>query len=291
MAIPGREAALRRLPWRGLPEERPGLPVPPQRMPLLLQRRMRKRWRWVGAFDQKMIVFAAIVEIGPFPASFWGIWDRERRRLWEQTRRGLPGGRPPEVRMRGRRVTVRSRGVEFELEVGGGTPIESMCPNGEGGYTWTRKLAGAPVTGEVRTGKRTTRIEGHAVEDDSAGYHPRYTSWKWSAGVGSAVDGRSVAWNLVTGINDPAHNSERAIWVTGTPTETGPVEFRGLDAVVFEDETRLDFTAETERVHHEGIPLIARSDYEAPFGRFSGALNGLPLEWGLGVMETHDVVW
>jgi hypothetical protein len=260
-------------------------------MPLLLGRRMRKRWRWVGAFAEDLFAFAAVVEVGPFPMSFWGIWDRERRRLWEGTRRGLPGGRPPEVRLERRSVRVRSRGVGFDLELGEGTPIESMCPNGEGGYTWTRKLAGMPVSGQVRIGKRTRQIEGRGVEDESAGYHPRYTSWKWSAGVGAAVDGRHVAWNLVSGINDPAKSSERAIWITGTPRETGPVEFRGLDAIFFEDETRLDFTAETERVHHEGIPLIARSDYEAPFGHFTGTLNGLPLEWGFGVMEAHDVVW
>jgi hypothetical protein len=65
----------------------------------------------------------------------------------------------------------------------------------------------------------------------------------------------------------------------------------GLDTIHFEDESRLNFTVETQRSHHEGIPLIARSDYEAPFGRFSGALNGLPVDSALGVMESHDAVW
>ena len=127
--------------------------------------------------------------------------------------------------------------------------------------------------------------------DDSAGYHRRYTSWKWSAGVGAARDGRKVAWNLVTGINDPPVDSERAIWVAGQPTEPGPVDFQGLESILFEDESRLNFSAETKRTHHEGIPLLARSDYEAPFGTFSGSLNGLPLDSALGVMEAHDAVW
>src|SRR5262249_42775514 len=175
----GRAGALARLPWRGVPEERPRLPVPPQRMPLLLGRRMRKRWRWVGGFAENMFVFAAIVEIGPFPMSFWGIWDRQRRRLWEAPRRGFP------VRSLGRKIVrrtahVRSRGVEFDLELGEGTPIECMCPNGEGGYTWTRKLAGVPVSGDVRIGRRTNQIDGFGVDDSSAGYHSRYTSWRWS---------------------------------------------------------------------------------------------------------------
>jgi hypothetical protein len=259
-------------------------------MPLLLGRRLRKRWRWVGAFAENLIVFAARVEIGPASMTFWGIWDRERRRLWERTRRGFPGSRP-EVRMPGRAVLVRSGSVQFDLELGEGTSIECMCPNGEGGYTWTRKRAGVPARGEVRIGRRTGELDGLAVEDDSAGYHSRYTSWKWSAGVGTARDGRAIAWNLVRGINDPPRSSERTIWVSGYPTETGPVEFRGLETILFEDESRLNFTAETQRTHHEGIPLIARSDYEAPLGRFSGALSGIPVDSALGVMEAHDVVW
>lgn len=281
---------LARLPWRGGAEDRPRLAVPPEPMRLLLGRRFRKRWRWVGAFASNLIAFAALVEVGPVSMTFWGIWDRERRRLWERTRRGFPG-RQPEVVMRAREVHVRSGSVELDLELGDGKPVECMCPNGEGGYTWTRKAAGMPVKGEARIGRRTSSVDGLGVEDDSAGYHSRYTSWKWSAGVGTARDGRTLAWNLVSGINDPPSNSERTIWVAGEPTEPGPVEFQGLDSILFENESRLDFEAETQRTHHEGIPLLARSDYEAPFGSFSGSLMGLPVEGALGVMEAHDAVW
>lgn len=278
------------LPWRGAAEERPSLPVPPDPMPLLLGRRLRKRWRWVGAFADNLIVFAAIVQVGPVAMTFWGIWDRERRRLWERTRRDFPGRRR-EVVMRGNSVRVRAGSIEFDLELEEGYPIESMCPNDEGGYSWTRKAAGMPVHGEVRIGRRTSALDGLGVVDDSAGYHRRYTSWTWSAGVGTARDGRKVAWNLVTGINDPPASSERAIWVAGQPTEPGPVSFQGLESIHFEDESRLNFSAETQRTHHEGIPLLARSDYEAPFGTFSGSLNGLPIQSALGVMEAHDAIW
>jgi hypothetical protein len=278
------------LPWRGRAEDRPSLPVPPNPMPLMLGRRFRKRWRWVGAFAENLIVFAAIVQVGPATMTFWGIWDRERRRLWERTRRDYPL-RPRDVAMRGRSIRVRSGSIEVDLELEEGFPIESMCPNGEGGYSWTRKAAGMPARGEVRIGRRTSPLDGLGVVDDSAGYHRRYTSWKWSAGVGVARDGRKIAWNLVTGINDPPVSSERAIWVAGEPTEPGPVEFQGLDSIHFEDESRLNFSAETQRTHHEGIPLLARSDYEAPFGTFSGSLNGLQIERAVGVMESHDAIW
>ena len=113
----------------------------PAPMPLLLGRRFRKRWRWVGAFADNLIVFAAIVQVGPATMTFWGIWDRERRRLWERTRRDLPGRRR-DVAMRGSSVRVRAGSIEFDLDFDEGYPIECMCPNGEGGYSWTRKAAG-----------------------------------------------------------------------------------------------------------------------------------------------------
>jgi hypothetical protein len=253
-------------------------------------RRIRKRWRWVGAFQESVLVFGAVVEIGPVGMTFWGAYDRERDRLYERTRRSLPWRRP-EVTMDGRRTLIRSGDVEAELEFGEGEAIECICPNGEGGYTWTRKLAGVPVTGRIVLEGRELELQAMGVEDDSAGYHRRHTVWKWSAGVGVSADGRPVGWNLVEGINDPPSSSERAIWVGGEPSEPEPVEFEGLHSIGFAGGSSLRFTAETERVHSEHIPLVARSEYHAPFGRFEGSLGGVELASGLGVMESHDVLW
>ncbi len=266
-------------------------------MPLRWRGSVRKRWRWVGAFSEELLLFAASVEVGPAGMTFWGVWDRHAGVLHERTRRALPWRRP-EVLIPGPTVTrarVDSDGVSVELSVApeGGRPIESICSNGVGGYTWTRKLAGVPVTGEVRIEGRSIPLEARGVIDESAGYHRRRTSWSWSAGVGSSADGRELAWNLVSGINDPPRNSERAIWLDGAPTEPAPVAFEGLDAIGFADGSRLEFQAEAERVHHERLPLIARSDYRAPLGSFTGSLGdaGVDLSAGLGVMECHDVVW
>ena len=51
--------------------------------------------------------------------------------------------------------------------------------------------------------------------DDTAGYHARHTEWWWAAGVGRSRAGADVAWNLVTGVNDPPRRSERTVWVDG----------------------------------------------------------------------------
>ena len=109
--------------------------------------------------------------------------------------------------------------------------------------------------------------------------------------MGETADGRPVAWNLVSGINDPPTFSERAIWVDGEPTEPAPVRFDGLDSIEFDDGSVLGFEPEAARERSEGVPWLFTSDYEAPFGSFSGSLAGLELASGSGVMERHDALW
>src|SRR5204863_7805166 len=120
---------------------------------------------------------------------------------------------------------------------------------------------------DVRVGERRWRVKARGIEDESAGYHPRHTVWSWSAGVGRSTDGRSVGWNLVSGINDPPERSERAIWVNGEPREPGPVSFADLGAVVFDEGSRLEFAGECERRKDERH-LFVRYSYRQPFGSF-----------------------
>lgn len=283
------------LPWRGPGPGRPDLPLPPGEMPLRRGGRWRKQWRYVGAYCDELLLCAARVQVGPLGQTFWAIWDREERRMWERTRMRLPGARG-EVWSEGETVRIDAGGrqgdaVRAFLRLGRGSWVESVCPNGEGEYVWTRKRADIPIECDVRVGGRRWRIEARGMEDDSAGYHPRHTVWSWSAGVGATKDGRSLGWNLVSGINDPPERSERAVWVDGEAFEPGPATFEDLDAIAFDDGSRLEFRAECERRREENR-LIVRYTYRQPFGSFSGTLpGGLELERGLGVMEHHDAVW
>ncbi|HEU5142394.1 MAG TPA: DUF2804 family protein [Solirubrobacterales bacterium] len=263
-----------------------GLAAEAAGMPLLARGQMRKRWRYVAVFAPELTLCAARAQVGPFWQSFWVLWDRDERRRYDGTRL-RPGAR--QVRMEGERIEIRARDVRASLVLGEGTPIEAKCPSGSG-WGWTRKRCGVPVRGTVEADGRRWDVDALAVDDESAGYHQRHTSWLWSAGVGSAVDGRPVAWNLVEGINDPPTGSERAIWVDGEPYEPRPVSFGGLDRIGFADGTALDFAAETERARRDNL-LLVRSSYRLRFGRFSGSLEGLALSDGLGVMEMHDAVW
>lgn len=274
------------LPWRGPGPGRPNLPLPPERMPWRANGQLRKRWRYVGVFGAEAMLCAARAQVGPFSQSFWVLWDRQagERRAHTSLR---PGSR--EVTMEGPSIEIAARRAKAQLELGDGAAVEAICPSGSG-WGWTRKRAGMPVRGTLNLDGHRREIEGLGVDDESAGYHQRHTSWLWSAGVGRAADGRALAWNLVEGVNDPPERSERAIWVDGKPFEPPPVSFRGLSAIEFSDGSRLAFAEECERARNENL-LVVRSRYRLRFGTFSGSLAGLQVAEGLGVMEAHEAHW
>jgi hypothetical protein len=242
--------------WRGVGGDqfgRPPLPLPPNRMPLVRGWRPLKRWSYVGAYGPELMLCAASGRIGVVPFAWWAVWDGERL---HEGRRGL------------------------EIEAGDGAEIEVVSPHGRQ-YAWTRKRA-ARVRGSF--GGRAFDLPG--IVDESAGYHARHTAWRWSAGVGTLATGEPVAWNLVEGIHDAPEASERTVWVAGEPREVPPVAFDDLRGV-----GGLRFESVAVRARRENYLLI-RSDYEQPFGAFSGELPGAgPLAEGWGVMERHDVRW
>src|SRR4029077_5122225 len=266
------------IPWRGPGDGRPDLPLPPDPMPLGRDGNLRKRWRYLGFYGETLMLCAARAEIGPAESSFWVLWDREQGRELAHTVL-RPGSR--EGVLAAPRLLIRAPGLHAALRLGEAEPIESICP-GDSGWGWTRKRAGVPIEGTVEVPGRRLAVKGFGVDDESAGYQDRHTGWRWSAGVGTAADGRAAAWNLVEGINDPPQNSERAIWVDGTPHELAPVAFQALDGVAFADSSRLRFSGETERRRDDNFLLI-RSTYRHRFGTFTGALDGLDLASGFGV--------
>ena len=297
------------IPWRGPGPGRPELPLPPGRMPLRRGGRWRKRWRYVAGFSDELLLCAARVQVGPLGQTFWLVWDRQGRQMWERTRLLVPGARGEvwtegsardglvhHAEDAGSMVRLEAQhpdagGVRAFLRLDGGRWVEAVCPSGGGEYVWTRKRADVAIACDVRIAERRWEVEARGIEDESAGYHPRHTVWSWSAGVGRATDGRSVGWNLVSGINDPPRSSERAIWIDGEPSEPGPVSFDGLEAIACDDGSRLEFAGECERRKEESRPFV-RYTLRQPLGSFSGTLpGGLGLERGLGVMEHHDAHW
>jgi hypothetical protein len=262
--------------------------IPPARLAIVRGGRPLKRWRYVAAFSDELMLCAAAAAVGPGRSSWWAVWDRRRGILAERTRlagRGL-------VRFGDDgRVRVADRGVTIDIAIDEGGGVE--CVNAHGGqYVWTRKQAGRPARGRVVVEGRAIELDGLAIVDDTAGYHARETEWWWSAGVGRAADGTPVGWNLVSGVNDGPSGSERSIWSAAGAHEVGPVAFDPeLTTVSFGEGGELTFAAEAVRFRRDRL-LVVRSDYRQPFGRFAGSLPGVGrVARGLGVMEHHAARW
>ena len=276
-------------PVRGPAARQLGLPLPPARMPLARAGRPLKRWRYVGVFGPELMLCVGEARIGGIPQRWWAVAEPDGT-LHERTTAGRGG-----VGLDSERVRVRAERVEIDLELGDdtGEAVEVVSPHGRS-WIWTRKHANTPASGRVVLDGREHAVDGTAFIDESAGYHARHTSWRWSAGIGRGEGGERVAWNLVAGVHDAPEASERSVWVDGEAREVGPVEFaEDLSRVAerLSPSGGLSFDAWCAREDHTRRGFF-RSDYLQPFGSFSGELPGGPrLAAGYGVMEWHDVRW
>jgi Protein of unknown function (DUF2804) len=268
------------LPLRGQAVRELGLPLPPARMPLVRDRRPLKRWRYVGVYGPELMLCVGEARVGGLPQRWWAVALPDGT-LRERTTSGRGG-----VLLEPGRARVAARGVRIEVELEEQPGVEVVSPHGSS-YIWTRKQGGVPARGAVVLEGSRFELDGPAFVDDSAGYHARRTSWRWSAGLGRGDGGEELAWNLVEGVHDAPVASERTVWVNGEPEEVGPVEFAGdLSGV-----GRLGFSEWSARQHRTWRGPF-RSEYRQPFGTFSGELpNGVRLAAGYGVMEWHDVRW
>lgn len=227
---------------------------------------LRKSWRWVGAFGPSAMLCVAQARVGMLRRSWWAVWDGERL---HEGARGVDAAAG----------TVRDGATAITLRLTPGTPIEVTT-----GPAWTRKTP-LRVTGSVRVDGRELELDCAGLLDESAGRHARRTAWRWSAGAGVSDAGAAVVWNLVEGLHDRSP-SERTVWVDGVPHEVPHQPFDGLARV-----GELAFTALATRARRERYVLIA-SDYEQPFGTFSGSLPVAGrLREGWGVMERHEALW
>jgi hypothetical protein len=273
------------LPVRGDGVRALDLALPPGQMPRWRGTRPLKRWRYVGYYSAALMLCAADARIGPVPQRWWAVAEPDGS-LHGKTTIG-PGG----VDVSGSQVRVDADGVQIELTLDESDGMEIVSPSDKS-YIWTRKQANVPARGSLVVDGVRRELDGVAFIDDSAGYHARHTSWMWSAGNGTSVDGRAIAWNLVTGIHDGPQSSERTLWIGDDARELGPVSIaRDLSTITFEEGGVLDFTEWSAREEHVNMVLM-RSDYRQPFGTFAGTLpGGIELAEGYGVMEQHDVWW
>ena len=167
-------------------------------------------------------------------------------RLGARRRRPGCGSRPPpRTAPSGARLPARRRG-----DAG---PRRSARRASGDGYVWTRKRATSPVECDVRIGERADPLRGARDRGRVARAITRTTrSGTGRPGSGARPTAASVGWNLVSGINDPpralrARDLGRRRAIRARPGR----RFEGLEAIAFDDGSRLEFSAECERRKQE----------------------------------------
>ena len=256
---------------RGPGPDRPGLPLPPARMPRFRGGRPLKHWRWVGAFGPDAMACAARASVGGIAGRVVGDVGRRAPARAACARAGVgrdgAGARPPPGSSCASRRAKASRSSRRTAPSTSGpaskpaSPCEGRCSGARlraaGVHRRHRRLPRAPHGLALVGGRRRRRV-GRA---------------------GGVEPGRGRARR--------ASPSERTVWVDGTPHHVDPLTFADDLSGVGALRARPSPCARTAQNR-----IVASSEYEMPFGRFSGSLpHAGPLREGWGVMERHRVRW
>jgi hypothetical protein len=194
------------IPWRGPAHA----PLDVDRLPLFRGLRPLKKWRYLGVYGPEVQMCVGIARIAGAYQAFWAVHNRTTDAFRERA-----ALRPI---LHFDETSARFDGVDVAYRRAG-EPVEVVSRHGKQ-LIWTRKTP-VHVTGTIDG----LAIDSHGLVDESAGHHARVTRWSWSAGCGTSETGAALTWNLVDGVHDSLHNSERTLWVDGVPQEVDPVTF------------------------------------------------------------------
>lgn len=289
----------------------------------------RKTWRWVGVFQDDLVVSAAVADLGYLGLAWAYVAEGGRlvERGWKAplaagVRVGGPGA-PSAALAPGRLVSMQTVGANeltltLELEqLRAGIDLRAADPAGLDGLTVvsdTGKGAGRPggtvkraclaAKGAVVLGDRRVVLDrAWAFVDWTQAYFPRRMSWWWAAGAGLASDGRPVGLNLCRGVHDEpaAGTHENALWLDGVPASLPAVSFLVGEGrtpwTIRSDDGAVDLAFEPAGERREATDLVlVASRYRQPYGHFSGTLRDgagrtVRLDRLPGVTEHHDVTW
>ncbi|HEV2803179.1 MAG TPA: DUF2804 family protein [Pyrinomonadaceae bacterium] len=274
-------------PYRGDGSDRPrGVPLPPERLPVVRAWQIRKRWHYVSFWSAELSFCAARAAVGPLQQEYWGIWDRGAGQFRQNTHLFTR-----RIELASNRLRVRDGDAEIDATFEPCTSFEVYRPAARA-YIWSRKDYCRTARATVRYGNTTREANGVIFVDFNVGYHERRTRWRWAAGAGLDSQGRLVAFNAINGLFDTPTQSERTIWVGDETRETGANTFSAdLSTVSFAEGGTLTFQPEALIEHHDNF-LVIRSDYYHWFGTYTGTLpGGIELREAYGVRERQDALW
>ena len=272
--------ALSDLPARGAAVRGLGLPLPPQRMPRRQGARPLKRWRYVGVYGPELMLCVGEARIGPVPQRWWAVALPDGT-LRQQTTIGRGG-----VELStGLAVGRRARTCAFDLDLEEDEGVETVSPGGEPQLDLDPQAGGLP-------GARVRRARRPPLRDRRRGVRRRERRLPRAPHLVELVGGRTaarrtgerVAWNLVDGVHDAEHDSERTrLGRRRAPRGRRPVRVR-RGPVRTVGELRVQRVVGARGPHEPApVPLATTASRSAPSaGRLPG---GLELAEGYGVME------
>ena len=293
-----------------------------------------KRWQFVGVFSPEFLMGLAVVDAGYIGMAWMYLYDRKTGALDEWEVKSPLGShvlaeRDPQrgcwsLHKKNQHLEIRadsaklSRSVEIDLTCKG-KRIEGRFEIVDGGqnalaylggiatdrFNLTYKTAGLVTEGHLAVDGRTIdfpRDTTRGLVDWTWGCPARETYWNWSSCAAVMPDGRTVGWNLATGINE-GKNVENAFWIDGELEALGRVRFdydpKNLlfPWEVTDENGRVSLRFQPEGMRSENLNmLVIKSRFFQPFGTYQGTLtrengevvhiDGLP-----GVAEEHFALW
>lgn len=291
-----------------------------------------KRWLYLALSTERFYIAVCVVRLGYASNAFTYVFDKEARALRvHQSATSHPlaasissniteGSRvvfeTSSLRVRCIRLSgsatyaldVATSGFSLnaELDTSSAPPsIAAIAPLAPGRANTTQKRALLTVRGRATVGSEHVSLDhAQAAYDYTSGILERHTSWKWAFGLGHAVNGARIGFNLVKGFVGEAECAFFSAPLEGAPrlhalqegrfnfsraTPTNPWRVTTDDGDVDLEFTPLALHAETKNLG------IVRSSFVQPIGLWNGSVRAggeaFALKDVLGVAEDQDVVW
>ena len=287
-----------------------------------------KRWQFVGAIDENVVIGAAAVHVQYLGTGFAYVYDRKSNTITEKNiksplARNTSFSRSPvtgisEIIKGAHSIraenTVREGRRNLHVDFGSGLSfsidydepgfgVSTICPQDGAGFHHTYKSAGLPATGEYTLNGNTTPLTSNALAllDWTISTPPRATTWNWACAVGRDASGLPIGINCSRGLVGGVY-SQNTIWLDGRPTVLSGVSFDydsgnipGHPWHVHTSDGNLDLTFHplSERFENINLGLVA-SRLHQPFGTYKGVLKaeGKIMEVELfGFCEEHYAKW
>ena len=291
-----------------------------------------KRWQYIGIYTDEIILGLVVFHGSYLGNIFCYLYDRKRDFLWEQERlapmsagirvdRNVQTGvvsyvaederiRIDNQQKQGIRridVKLKSEGRDIDIKVemiddGSHQSHQVVTPTVDDDFTFTHKVAGLPVLGDIRLGEFRYSLnpkKDKGVIDFTFGYPARKTEWNWLSMTGVSKCGKNIGVNLVHPILD-TKNHENAFWIDGKRfvTDIAHFEYEDIHKAVriYTEDGAIDlhFTALGMRSQDVDYNILS-SKFKQPFGTFRGKItyNNVVYEVDSqpGVVEEHLAIW